>query len=448
MNTVASTLAKTAANRMRSAMAIAFLAVAASLATPASAAPLRATISGPGQMRVPIAVAPLAPLSAADPSLESEFGRVLAGDLEISGLFRVIDPSAYIDGVPPGPLGPQGVNFLNWRQIGAHGLLLGRYERSGGELMVEVAFFDVPGGTMLGGKRFRGPQAEVARMAHRTADVILEFTTGILGPFDSRIAFVSNRGGYAKEIHTFTFDGAITKITNHRTVTMAPAWANDSQSILFTSFRGGQPSLYSVNLSSRVETKLAGKMGLNVGGAWRPGGGSLALAREEGGNTDIYLLDFGSQNQQRLTDHWGIDVDPTWSPDGSRMAFCSSRGGTPQVYTMDPSTKEASRITFGGSYNCSPVWSPDGRWIAYSGRVGRDFHVFVVPATGGEARQLTFSGSNEDPSWAPDSRFIVFSREQGGDSKLFLVDITGRWERQLTTGSGDDTSPSWSKRLD
>lgn len=438
----------TQTSRNRSAL-LAGLGLALALgAAPAGAAPLRAELTSPGMMRVPIALAGLAPVSAADPQLEAEFARVLAGDLEISGLFRILDPASYIDGVPAGPLGPQNVNFLNWQTIGAHGLLLGRYERSGSELMVEVAFFDIPGRAMLGGRRFRGPQAEVARMAHRTADAILEFTTGTPGPFDSRIAFVSNRGGFAKEIHTFTFDGAVTRITGHRTVTMAPSWSLDSSSIVFTSFRGGAPSLYSIALGSKAESKLAAKMGLNVGGAWRPDGASLAVAREEGGNTDIYLLDFATKDQQRLTDHWGIDVDPSWSPDGSRLAFCSSRGGTPQVYTMSPSSKQATRISFSGSYNCAPVWSPDGRWIAYSGRVGRDFHVFVVPAGGGEARQLTFSGSNEDPTWSPDSRFIVFAREQASDRKLFLVDITGRWERQLTTGKGDDSSPSWSRRLE
>ncbi len=414
----------------------------------AHSAPLRAEINSPGMMRVPIALAKLAPVSAEDAALEGEFATVLAGDLDISGLFRVIDPASYIDGVPPGPLGPEHVNFLNWQTIGAHGLLLGRYERSGSDLMVEVAFFDVPGHAMLGGRRFHGPPADVARMAHRTADAIIEFTTGIPGPFDSRIAFVSNRGGYAKEINVFTFDGDITRITNHHTVTMAPSWSIDSSSIVFTSFRGGAPSLYSIALGSKAEKKLATKMGLNVGGAWRPDGKELAVAREEGGNTDIYLLDFATENQDRLTDHWGIDVDPSWSPDGSRLAFCSSRGGTPQVYTMAPSSKEAKRITFAGGYNCAPSWSPDGRYLAYSGRVGRDFHIFVIPAAGGEARQLTFTGSNEDPSWAPDSRFIVFSREQGGDRKLFLVDVTGRWERQLTAGKGDDSSPSWSRRLD
>lgn len=414
----------------------------------AVAAPLRAEINSPGMAKVPIALVPLAPMADSDPALEAQFGKVLAGDLEISGMFRVLDPASYIDQVPPGPLSPESINFLNWRTIGAHGLLMGRYERTGDELVVEVAFFDVPGRAMLGGRRFRGPRSDVARMAHRAADAVLEFTTGIKGPFDSRLAFVSNRGGYAKEVYTYTFDGDVRKVTNHKTVTMAPSWSVDSSSIVFTSFRGGQPSLYSVALGSGAESKLAGKMGLNIGGAWRPDGASLAVAREEGGNTDIYLLNFASKDQERLTDHWGIDVDPSWSPDGKSLAFCSSRGGSPQVYTMDPSSKRAARVTFSGSYNCAPVWSPDGRWLAYSGRIGRDFHVFIVPAGGGDGRQLTFTGSNEDPTWSPDSRFLAFSREQGGERKIFLVDLTGRWEQQLTTGKGDDSSPSWSRRLE
>jgi TolB protein len=413
-----------------------------------ASAQLRAEIVGPGMMRVPIALAPLAPQSALDTPLEREFSRVLAGDLEISGLFRVLDPASFIETVPEGPLGPERVNFLNWQAVGARGLLLGRYERVGAELVVEVAFFDVPGRAMLGGRRFRGRENEVARMAHRAADMILEFTTGTAGPFDSRIAFVSNRGGHAKEIHTFTFDGAITKVTSHRTVTMAPAWSPDLSSILFTSFRGGRPTLYSRRIASGEETVLAAKMGLNVGGAWRPNGSQVAVAREEAGNTDIYLLDFAGQKQERLTEHWGIDVDPSWSPDGTRLAFCSSRGGTPQVYVLTLADREAKRVTFSGNYNCSPSWSPDGRLLAYAGRVGREFHIFAIPAAGGEARQLTFTGSNEDPSWAPDSRFIVFSRELRGGKKLFLVDVTGRWERQLTTGNGDDTSPTWSGRIE
>ena len=115
---------------------------------------------------------------------------------------------------------------------------------------------------------------------------------------------------------------------------------------------------------------------------------------------------------------------------------------------MTSSGEKVQRLTFKGKYNCAPDWSPDGRHIAYAGQRQGRFHIYVIPARGGEARQVTFAGSNEDPSWSPDSRYIVFSGKRDEYRKLYMVDIYGRWETQLTDGKGDDTSPSWSGRLD
>ena len=72
---------------------------------------------------------------------------------------------------------------------------------------------------------------------------------------------------------------------------------------------------------------------------------------------------------------------------------------------------------------------------------------FVVPAAGGAARQLTFAGSNEDPTWSPDAGYIAFSGRRSGQKKIYMTDLQGRWERQLTDGPGNDSSPSWSRRL-
>ena len=434
--------------RYRTLALVGIMLPASLLLAASAAAQTRIDIFGPGANRVPIAVAPLASVGGDDAALEREFARVLDHDLLLSGMYRVIDRSAYIEGVPAGPFAPEKINFLNWQTIGARGLVLGRYERSGSGLTVEIAYFNVPSQSMIGGRRFRGSAGDIARMAHRTADAILEFSTGIPGPFDSRIAYISNRNQRMKDVHVFSFDGRIEKITDHRSITMAPSWSPDLSSIVFTSFRGGNPSLWSVRLGSKAETQIAAKMGLNIGGLWHPREDVLAVAREEGGNTDIFALEMGTQRQVRLTEHWGIDVDPSWSPDGRRLAFCSSRGGTPQVYTMGYPDKAVQRVTFQGSYNCAPVWSPDGRSIAYAGRVGRDFHIFVVPAAGGTPKQVTFVGSNEDPTWSPDSRFLAFSRETKKGKKLWLADVTGHWEHELTTGNGDDSSPSWSRRLD
>ncbi len=410
--------------------------------------PLQLQIVGPGLSRMPLAVPTLKRLGGTESEAAADYVSLLSRDLEMSGLFRVIDSAAYIDDPQTSGIRLEEINFDNWLTVGARGLVRGTYEVDSTGLTVEVRFFDVPGRSMIGGRKFSATGTDFARMAHRTADAVMEFVTGRLGPFDSRIAFVSDRGGHTRDVFVFSFDGRVQRLTRHGSVVMAPSWHPDATSLVFTSFKERRPSLYRVDLPTGEQTRLASKLGLNIGGTWSPDGKLLAVAREVAGNTDVYAIDFAKGKQWKLSEHWGIDVDPAWSNDGKRLAFCSSRSGRPQVYVMDISERRPERLTFEGTYNCSPTWSPDGTTIAYTGRTDGRFQIFTIPATGGGRRQLTFEGSNEDPTWSPDSRFIAFSSRRGGRKKLFLVDADGRWERQLTDGEGDDTSPSWSRRLD
>jgi TolB protein len=411
-------------------------------------AQIRGEIVGAGTSRMPVAVPPLARRGAQDSPLAAELVAVLRHDLELSGLFQLIDPARRPMGPLPGGSNLEDVNFDGWGALGARGLVAGFYEITEGGINIELRFFDIPGRRLLGGRRLAGGSLEAGRLGHRVADFYIEAVTGIRGPFDSKLAFVSSRASFAREIWSWTFDDKATQLTTHKTVTMAPSWHPNNGSVVFTSFRGGRPALYSRQLDTGVESRLAGRMGLNIGGVWSPDGKVLVLARENDGDTDLHVLDFAGETQTKLTEHWNIDVDPSWSPDGRQLAFCSSRSGAPQVYVMGYPSKATTRLTHRGSYNCSPVWSPDGRWIAYASRVNGQFQLFVIAAAGGEARQITFAGSNEDPTWSPDSRYVAFSSKRGASKKIFMADLWGRWEVQLTYGKGDDTSPSWSHWLD
>lgn len=414
-----------------------------------AAAQIRGEIVGAGASRMPVAVPPLARRGSSDSPVAAELLATLRKDLELSGLFQLIDPARR----PMGPL-PDGsnleeTNFDGWSAVGARGLVAGFYEITEGGINLEVRFFDIAGRRLLGGRRLGGGKLEAARIGHRVADAYIEAVTGIRGPFDSKLAFVSDRGGgFAREIWTWGFENQGKQVTSHKTVTMAPSWHPDNGSVVFTSFRGGRPALYSSDLETGVESRLAGRMGLNVGGVWSPDAKVLVLAREDDGNTDLHILDFSGNQQSRLTNHWNIDVDPAWSPDGTQLAYCSSQAGSPQVYVMGYPSKTSRRLTYEGNYNCSPTWSPDGRWIAYASRIHGQFQLFVIAASGGQARQITFVGSNEDPTWSPDSRYVAFASKRGGRKKIFMADLWGRWEVQLTDGPGDDSSPSWSRWLD
>ncbi|GIW40399.1 MAG: protein TolB [Candidatus Binatia bacterium] len=419
---------------------------------PAVRAQIRGTIIGPAGRAYPIALAPLHPADGTlraggrDPGVE--FVDILGRDLELSGLFRVLDREAYLENPTNSGISAEEIRFENWSVIGALALVKGSYAVEGERLTVEARLFDVYQRRQLAGSRYKGTVADLRRMAHKFADKILEEFTGERGPFDTQIAFISTRTGRFKDLFVMSPDGGdILQVTETRSIAVAPAWSPDGHRLAYTSYKYGNPDLYLIDFVTGRESRLSSGPGLHLGAEWSPDGQWIAVALEREGNSEIVLLDSKGRFVRRLTDHWGIDVSPTWSPDSSRIAFCSNRAGTPQIYVMNADGTDIRRITYFGDYNTSPQWSPKGDRIAFaSRRAGNEFDIFVVRPDGTDLRRITSGpGSNEDPSWSPDGRYLVFSSTREGPPLLYLTDAEGRHQVALTGPPGGDTSPAWSR---
>jgi len=188
-------------------------------------AQIKIEVPEPGGAGLPIAISPLKSLDSEGGGrrLGEEFADIIARDLDLSGLFKVIDRGAYIEG--PAGLSLEEINFQNWSVLGALALVKGGLSLDGDGVTVEVRLFDVAQHKQLGGKRYQGERKDLRRMAHRFADQIMLFLTGEQGPFDSQIAFVSKRGGgRAKEIYVTDLTGLqVTQITKDRTLSLGPS---------------------------------------------------------------------------------------------------------------------------------------------------------------------------------------------------------------------------------
>jgi len=434
---------------MRSAVArIAF--VAWSLAWSSSSwGVARVSIFGPGSQSFPIAIVPLKNLGGdGGGAAGTRFAQILSHDLDLSGYFRLLDPKTFIEDQQSG-ITAQEVDFVGWAALGAQALVKGGVTLSGDTATVEVRLFDVPGRQDVpqASRRYTGPRDDLPRMAHKTADAILEYLTGERGPFDSAIALVSTRSGRLKDVYRLTFDqDEPVRVTDERSIVVNPRWRPDAHAILFTSYREHLPHLFEVDWPGRRVARVVPGGGEVLDGAWSPDGSQLLVTRVQGGNSDIYLVDRSGQVVKQLTDHWAIDVSPAWAPDGHRFAFCSARAGSPQIYVMNIDGSGLTRVS-SGSYNTSPAWSPKGDHLAWTTR-GGGFQIVVAGADGSAAHTITTAGSNENPSWAPDGRYLVFSSTRAGRVHLFFADRDGKTQKQLTRGAADDTSPAWSPRLD
>ncbi|MBM4254711.1 MAG: Tol-Pal system beta propeller repeat protein TolB [Deltaproteobacteria bacterium] len=397
-------------------------------------------ITKEGGQSLPIAIAPLQGANGAEGSgIGNEFAEVLSRDLDLSGYFRVMSRGGEA-GAGEGVLA-EDINFQNWSDLGALTLVKGVVSSEGDNLTIEARLFDVALRRQLGGKRYRGERRELRRMAHRFADEVMLLLTGERGPFDSRIAFVSTRGGgRAKELYVTDLSGRqISALTRDRSLSLGPSWDPSASMLAYCSYRHGGPYPYLLDVRTGDQTRLSSTVGYS-GGRWSPDSSTIAVSLEQDGNSDLFLLTPEGRVVRRLTEDSGIDVSPTWSPDGRRIAFCSSRRGGPQIYVMDVGSGNIRRLTYQGDYNTSPAWSPKGDLIAYTTRSG-GFRVMVMPVNGGEPRSL---GAGEDPSWSPDGRYVVFSQR----GRLMIARRDGNSVKELTRGGGDDTSPAWSPRLE
>jgi len=411
-------------------------------------AQIKMEIVGPGSKLSVLAVSPLHDLGGDDEhTLSSEFVDILSRDLKLSGYFRIIDPRSYIEDAQASGYQLGKFNFADWTSLNAEFLVKGAIQVDGSKVSLEAYLFDVAQQRQDTGKRFRGDRHDVARMARRFADAVIESLTGRRGPFDSRLAFASTRGGRFKEIYTMSVDGQdLFKVTNNPTINISPSFGGYGRDLLYTSYKTGAPALYLADLAQQRETRVHSGLGQMIGGALTPDGERVVAAVEREGVTNLYLLDRSGELISALTQGRSINVSPAVSADGQKLAFTSDRSGGPQIYVMSISGGAAKRITYQGDYNTNPAFSPVGDRIAYQSRNHGIFDIFTISLSGGDPVNLTKGTiSAQHPCWSPDGRYIIFSGGREGAARLYLMMVeSGKIISALSEEDSNDTSPAWS----
>ena len=419
---------------------------------------LVAAQEGPGPLRIEITEGVIEPLPVALPSFAAEGPDsaevagdvidVIAADLSGTGLFRIIPREAHVSRITSFE---SPVRYDDWQAINAQALVTGNViTDASGRLTVQFRLFDVFTQQSLGeGLQFTGTTEAWRRMAHRVADQVYSRITGEAGYFDSRVAFVDVTGpreARRNRLAIMDYDGANVRfLTDATSIVLTPRFAPDGRRLLYTSYEGGVPRIYVLDLADVTRRPLVDEAGLtSFAPRFSPDGGRIVYSIERGGNTDLYILDVGSGQNTRLTEAPSIETAPSFSPDGSRIVFESDRSGSPQLYIMPAAGGPATRLSAGAGRYSTPVWSPNGDYIAFTNQNEGRWHIGVMRADGSEERLLTSSFLDEGPTWAPNGRVIMFTRETpGGAPSLYSVDILGRnLQRVPTPNAAND--PAWS----
>lgn len=411
-----------------------------------------------------------APTSASKyQSVGVELFNTITNDLSVSSYFQFINQSAFLEdtsktGLMPAPGQPNGFKFQSWTAIGADFLIRAGFSIVGNELTLETYTYHVPRATLVLGKKYKGSTSSVRRIAHTFSNDVLKALTGKEGPFLSRVVVSSDRvGSPAKEIFVMDWDGAnVDQISNHRSISISPAWSPDGKKIAYTSyvkrvgakFRNADMVLF--DIASGKRALVSYRQGINSGAAFAPDNKHIYLTISQGSTPDIYKMTFDGTLVGKVTNGpaGAMNVEPAISNDG-RLAFSSDRAGRPMIYTAGADGSSPKRITFAGVFNSSPSWSPDGKKIAFAGQTENNFDIFVMNADGTGMIRLTSAkkpngkmASNEDPSFSPDGRFVMYTSNRTGKYQIYISTVDGTEERRVTNDNFNYYKPKWSNNLD
>jgi len=279
----------------------------------------------------------------------------------------------------------------------------------------------------------------------------------VFSPTGDKLAFVRklHHGDGRGELHVLSLSegqasGEPRRVTYDDTLIRGFDWTPDGHSLVFSSTRGGDLSLWRISASGG-EPQWLGFGGDEACCKWS-NVGQLAISRIEArlvyqkpvDNLSIWRVrvstSMGSEGpgeaaSRPVLTSTKCDASPQISPDGKRVAFVSNRSGSHEIWCSSIEGDNPIKLTSmtGGS----PRWSPDGQQIAFDSSRDENFDVYVVSAEGGMPRRLTTDRAiDARPSWSRDGRTVYFGSNRTGDYQVWKVPAVGGRAERVTKQGG------------
>lgn len=261
-------------------------------------------------------------------------------------------------------------------------------------------------------------------------------------PDSTKIAFTRLRSPWVTDLYVASIDaGDVKRLTFDNTVIWGCAWAADGRSIVITSHRGGDLSLWRVPVDGGSPERLS----VASPNAFYPAISRQGdkLAYQNGAlHTNIWRLDLDTQGRpvesaKPLMQSTLGEVGPNFSPDGSHIVFGSEQSGFPEIWIAKANGSDPIQLTSLNVLSGSARWSPDSSYIAFDSRPANHSQIFVIPSVGGRPRQLTPPDWEASvPTWSRDGQWIYFTSNRLGMWQLFKVRVEGGEPIQVTAHGG------------
>jgi TolB protein len=262
-----------------------------------------------------------------------------------------------------------------------------------------------------------------------------------------------DEGGYS---HLFIYKPSIpslTRITNGPWQDITPNISPDGNFVAFSSNRGGQWDIYSMNLTNGEIIQITDTLAYDASPSWSPDGLWLAyesyVTNELGnGNLEIFIRPVNnSQSPIRLTNNLAADHSPAWSPQGRIIAFVSTRSGDSEVWiaNLDKTEDRFTNISLDRTaIDNHPSWSPDGTFLTWtSSKLNNLQNILTWDITRPSNRPKIIEGGDWF-AWSPRGDVIIASLPTPNKTYLTAYDVNDRsLAMPILPMPGDITGITW-----
>ena len=326
-------------------------------------------------------------------------------------------------------------------------------------------------------------------------------------PDGTKISYNSNENGDNNIFYIDLKTNITKKLTFHSAFDMNIGWTNDSENVLFRTYRGGFPGfgqLYTVNVKGGQPEWIGSNMGYT--GSYEPNGNRIAINRQSTHwirkgyrgpfNTEVWIFNPEDKRYKNITNFNGFDRWPMWAKDGF-IYFVNDSDGIFNIWRCDENGENKEQITFHKSDGVQfPYLDVEHNQIVYENdfkiwllnletkkteTINLDFwntkitnkiytqtyinqldeydisptgkrllmnvrgELFIVPLSEGENIKITDSPARDQkPIWSPDGKWIAFISDRTGEEQIYIINSKGKRLQQITDRKSLKTGIWWS----
>jgi len=211
-------------------------------------------------------------------------------------------------------------------------------------------------------------------------------------------------------------------------------WSADSRHIYYSSNRGGEFGLWTVDTARRqppVRISLgAGQFTFSRMSIDRRN--RLAVEAPHTRTNVVAMAPTGAVTP--VTRTASADWEPEGAADGT-VAYVSNRTGASELWITRPDGQSVRLTDIMGSYVHSPSWSPDGQSIAFVAVKGRKAEIYTIARDGSRLQAVTADGLDKvDPVWTPAGDRLRYLQRTAAGYRLMQTPLTAGVRPQEVAG--------------